>query len=157
MKMLKPRKSQRSKVSLIKKRTRFFSSRRHERGQGLVEYALGLTLVALVATVSAVAIGPGLQEAYCSAVTVLDPSNETCASLMSVQILNAKFDPKNNELNLMAKAPRNCKEDLEVQGYGTMIRQGSSFVFKKTISTGSPPAEVNVGSDTCGWTTTSLE
>ena len=155
--MFKLRKTRRSESSHITNPPRLFSPRRHEKGQGLVEYALGLTLVALVATVSVVAVGPGLQDTYCSAVTVLDPANEACSYLNSVQILNANYNAKKKELNLMAKAPKNCKDDLEVQGYGTMIRQGSSYVFKKTISTGSPPSEVNVGSDSCGWTKTAVD
>jgi hypothetical protein len=147
----------RSKSNHSEKRVRLFASRRLERGQGLVEYALGLTLAALVATVSAAAIGPSMQEAYCSAVTVIDPANETCANLMGVQILSAKYNAKKNELDLMAKAPKDCTDDLEVQGYGKMVRQGSSFVFKKTISTGSPPSEVNVGNDSCGWKKTKVD
>ena len=155
--MFKLRKTRRSESSHITNPPRLFSPRRHEKGQGLVEYALGLTLVALVATVSAVAIGPSLQDAYCSAVTVLDPASETCANLYSVKILNANYDASKKELNLMARAPKNCTDDLEVQGYGTMIRQGNSFVFKKIIATGLPPSEVNIGSDSCGWTKTSID
>ncbi len=51
----------------------------------------------------------------------------------------------------MAKAPEGCDDDLEVEGFGTMTRQGSSYVFKTTI--GSPPSQVKVGHANCGWTT----
>jgi hypothetical protein len=160
MKMTMTWQKRRSKSKHSKKRARALTSRRHERGQGLVEYALGLTLVALVATVSAAAVGPAVKDTYCSSLVILDPDNEACSSESStsgVQILNANYNAAKKELNLMAKAPKDCSDDLEVQGYGTMIRQGSSYVFKKTISTGSPPSEVNVGNDSCGWKKTKVD
>jgi hypothetical protein len=129
-----------------------------EQGQGLIEYALIMILASLVATVSLVVMGPSVKNVYCSVIEVFDPlASAECMVVFEVTILNTKYDPDKGELNLMAKAPKDCEEDLIVQGYGTMERAGSSWVFKKTMSVGSLPSEVTIGNDACGWATEPID
>lgn len=136
-------------------------SRNSEQGQALVEYTLGLVLVGLVAMVSLLTLAPTLNEAYCKAILTIDPygTHDLCAGSGSeVTILKAKYDVPKGELDLVAKAPEGCDEDLIVQEYGeTMDRAGSSFVFKKTIPGIPPPPHVTIGTDNCGWTTAPVE
>jgi hypothetical protein len=130
-------------------------SKKTERGQGLVEYALGLVLVSLVATVSLALMGDSVKQVYCSAVRTLDPATEcTPIDTLAPTILNTHYDEDNDELRITAKAADDCPENLIVQWSGNsyeMTRQGSSYVFKTTIE--HPPSEVQVGHNSCGWTT----
>ena len=129
-----------------------------ERGQGLIEYALIMILASLVATVALVVLGPSVKNVYCSVIEVFDPlGGAECMVVFEVTILNAKYDPDKQELNLMAKAPKDCEEDLVIQGFGTMERAGSSWVFKKIMLPGSLPSEITIGNDACGWATESIE
>lgn len=130
-----------------------------ERGQGLVEYALGLVLVGMVASVSLVAVGPAINEALCEAVETLNPAlGGECSG--EIAILFAKYNSGKSELDVQAKAPKDCDYDLQV-GYdgtivGTMVQQGESFVFKYTETLSPPPTSVTVGHPECGWTTVPL-
>ena len=139
-----------------------YNLRRHfrasKKGQGLVEYALIMVLVSLMATILLTILGPSIKDVYCNALNTLDPdSGESCLGSYGPDVMFAKFDAKKGELDIMAKAPEDCEEDLIVEGLGTMIRQGSSYVFKKTISASSPPLEVKIGHDNCGWTKQTVE
>jgi Flp pilus assembly pilin Flp len=129
-----------------------------ERGQGLIEYALIMILASLVATVTLVLLGPAVKNVYCSIIEVFDPwAIGECIEVFEVTILNTQYNPDTQELRLMAKAPKDCEEDLIIQGYGTMERVGSSYVFKKTMLLGSQPSEVTIGDDACGWATEPID
>lgn len=128
-----------------------------ERGQSLVEYAKVITLISVLAVVTLGVLGLGLSDTYCQIASELDVSGEGEACLADVlprpSILKAKYDPNKQELDLVAKADKDCEGDLIVREFGEpMIRAGSSYVFKKTIGTDSPPASVHIGNDQCGWT-----
>lgn len=136
-----------------------------QQGQGLVEYALSLVLVGMVASVSLAVVGPAINEAPCEAVETLNPAlGDSCTSEATLEesedaapgpitILFAKYDDKKNELDIQAKAPHDCPFDLQVAGLGTMTRAGESFVFKYTEVLSPPPASVTVGHPSCGWST----
>lgn len=131
----------------------------NERGQGLVEYALSLVLVGMVAMVALIAVGPALQEVFCDAVYMLNPAEiGECASLFDAPKINkAKYNAGTMQIEIVAKAPYDCAGDLIVMPYGTtMERAGSSVVFKIEILTGSPPPSVTIGSSSCGWTSVPL-
>jgi Flp pilus assembly pilin Flp len=136
-----------------------------EAGQGLVEYALLLTLVSMAVTFSISILGSGLQQTYCSVVIALDQeAPEACTGATAEAaapepnagptIMKAMYDLHQGELDLVAKADENCPYTLQVQefGYAEMERAGSSYVFKKTFETGYPPASVTIGHPDCGWT-----
>lgn len=137
-----------------------------ERGQGLVEYALGLVLIGMVASVSLVAVGPAINEALCEAVETLNTAvGDSCTSGGSegaeeetppgtTTILFARFNDGKGELDVQAKAPDSCPFDLQIKvdgaDMGSMIRQGSSYVFKYTGNPSTPPSNVEVGHPSCG-------
>lgn len=135
------------------------SLRNSERGQGLVEYALGLVLVGMVATVAVVGVGPAINDALCQAIESLNPSiSDSCGGTVSeVTVLFAKYNASKGELDIQAKAPEDCPYDLEVVGMGTMERQGSSYVFKYEETTGTPPGTVTVGHSDCGYVTVPVD
>lgn len=131
-----------------------------QRGQGLVEYALSLVLIGMVASVSLVAVGPAINEALCEAIETLNPdlgdscnSDEEPTSGLTT-ILFAKYNDSKGELNVQAKAPSSCEFDLQIKIdgtlVGTMVRMGESYVFKYSGSPGSPPSNVQVGHPSCG-------
>lgn len=134
-----------------------------ERGQGLVEYALGLVLVGMTASVSLAVIGPGINEAFCEVVETINPAlMDGCASGEESEeisggdtiVLFAKYNAGKGELDVQAKAPESCPFDLEIKVdgslVGTMTRMGESYVFKYSGSPSSPPTNVQVGHDSCG-------
>jgi hypothetical protein len=132
-----------------------------ERGQGLVEYALGLVLVGMVASASLVAVGPAISEAFCEAIEALNPTLTNECGGSGITIMFAKYNAGKSELDVQAKAPPDCDYDLQV-GYegeivGTMVRQGESFVFKHTETLFPAPTSVEVGHPECGWATVPLE
>jgi hypothetical protein len=117
-----------------------------------------MILASLVATVTLVVLGPAVKNVFCSVIEVFDPwASAECMVVFEVTILNTKYDPDTQELKLLAKAPKDCEEDLVIQGYGTMERAGSSWVFKKIMVPGSQPSEVTIGNDACGWATESVD
>lgn len=140
-----------------KRNQRVARMRNSERGQGLVEYALGLVLVGMTASVALVSVGPSINDALCQ---VIENLNEELAgdcvgseTTSGVTVMFAKYNASKGELDIQAKAPEDCPYDLEVVGMGTMERAGSSYVFKYEQDTEDPPTEVTVGHSECGYTT----
>ena len=131
---------------------------RSERGQGLVEYALGLVLVSMVATVSLALVGPAVSDVYCEAIYALDPSLDCggWTGLGAITKAKVKYKAKNQELSIKATAPDGCTEDLMVQGFGPLPRKGSGQKFKGTFTVDPPPTQVVIGSSGCGWDTIQL-
>ncbi len=135
-----------------------------EAGQGLVEYALTLTLVSMALMLSLSLFGVGVKEVYCTVLNAIEPwSGVACEEALSEEtpepsagptIMKAMYNLKKGELDLVAKADDSCPHVLQVQefGYAEMERAGSSYVFKKTFETGYPPPQVTIGHPDCGWT-----
>ena len=61
---------------------KLFFKKLDERGQGLVEYALILVLVAVVVIAILMVLGPAVGEVYCEVVNVLQPGE--CGAITSV-------------------------------------------------------------------------
>ncbi len=70
-----------------------------ERGQGLVEYALALTLVAAVVILSLRFLGPSVERVYCRVVTQLGTDSEQC---QYIGITQANYNPSSGLLRLRA-------------------------------------------------------
>ena len=62
---------------------RLFLKKHDERGQGLVEYALILVLVAIVVIAVLLLLGPVVGEVYCEVVNVMQPGE--CGLITSVE------------------------------------------------------------------------
>lgn len=128
-------------------------ARKSERGQALVEYALGLVLVGMTASLALVSVGPAINDALCQVVENMNEELAGDCAGSGVTVMFAKYDASKDEIDIQAKAPEDCPYDLQVVGMGTMERQGSSYVFKYSEDTGEPPSEVTVGHPECGYTT----
>ncbi len=134
-----------------------------ERGQGLVEYALGLVLVGMTASVSLALVGPSISEALCDVVETVNPalvSECTTTEGTGTSILFAKYNAGKGELDVQAKASDSCPYDLEIKvdgvHMGTMVRMGDSYVFKYNENPTTPPSSVQVGHPDCGGFTSLL-
>ena len=111
------------------------SRRTREQGQALVEYALILVLVSLVATITLSLVGPALKDVFCDVVLTIQPGGTDACGV--VRILNAHYS--GDELKVMAKVPPGSPATLTLIGYGPMVRQGTSHVFKLHITIPPPP------------------
>jgi Flp pilus assembly pilin Flp len=136
--------------------------RRSENGQGLVEFSLGLVLVAVVALVSVAAFGDSLSDTYCVVTEAISSTPNDACYEEAVQegdgplVFKPKYNSFNNGFTITAKLIGECSGDLQVVGYGPMTQHGDSDRFSLTIYTDPPPDMVTVGSDSCGWTTVYL-
>ena len=132
-----------------------------ESGQGLVEFALGLVLVAVVTIASLALLGDALSSSYCTVTEAMsDVPNEVCYEALPQEgnapiVFKPKYNSFNGGFTITAKVVGECTGALEVVGYGTMTQHGGSSLHSLTIE-GDPPDEVTVGSPSCGWTTVSL-
>ena len=116
--------------------SRVLNSRRtREQGQALVEYALIMVLVSLVATITLSLVGPALKDVFCDIVLTIQPGGTDECGV--VRVLNAHYS--GDELMVMAKIPPNSSATLTLIGYGPMVRQGTSHVFKLHITVAPPP------------------
>jgi|GEM_PF-1544476 len=111
------------------------SLRTREQGQALVEYALIMVLVSLVATITLSLVGPALKDVFCDVVLTIQPGGTDACGV--VRVLNAHYS--GDELMVMAKVPPGSPATLTLIGYGPMVRQGASHVFKLHITVPPPP------------------
>ena len=111
------------------------SCRTREHGQALVEYALIMVLVSLVATITLTLVGPALKDVFCDVVLSIQPGGTEACGV--VRVLNAHYS--GDELMVMAKVPPGSPATLTLIGYGPMVRQGTSHVFKLHITLPPPP------------------
>lgn len=134
---------------------------RSDSGQGLVEFALGIVLVAVVTITSIALMGDAVSNTYCTVTEAMSSvPNEECYEVISQEgialvVFKPKFNSFNGGFTITAKVLEGCTGSLEVVGYGTMDQHGGSNLQSLTIH-GTPPNEVTVGSASCGWTTVSL-
>lgn len=133
---------------------------RSDSGQGLVEFALGIVLVAVVTISTLALMGESLASTYCTVTEAMsDVPNEACYEAISQEggnlvVFKPKFNSFNGGFTVTAKVLEGCTGSLEVVGYGTMNQHGGSSLQSLTIE-GTIPDEITVGSASCGWTTVS--
>jgi len=133
----------------------------HE-GQGLTEYALILVPIALVIIAVVSLLGSSITNVYCRVTenfTTVD--GEPCYETLSQvgdgpTVLRAKYRDTRDGIFLRART-ENCTGDLIVIDYGIMEQGGDSNNYSISIVTETPLQTVTVGSDTCGWTTVTLD
>ena len=112
------------------------SRQTREQGQALVEYALILVLVSLVATLTLSSVGiPAIRDVFCDVVLSIQPGGTDACGV--VRVLNAHYS--GDQLMVMAKVPPGSPSTLTLIGYGPMERQGTSHVFKLHITLPPPP------------------
>lgn len=134
-----------------------------ENGQGLVEFSIGIVLVAVVVMGSLVVFGDSLSGSYCTVTEAISSiPNDACYE-EAVQegdgplVFKPKYNSFNNGITITAELIGECAGDLQVVGYGPMSQHGNSDKFSLTIFSNPPPDMVVVGSDSCGWTTVYLD
>jgi Flp pilus assembly pilin Flp len=132
------------------------------RGQSLTEYALLIVPIALVVIVVVTLLGSSVTNVFCTVTesfTIVEgePCYETLSQVGDGPIvLRAKFRDTKDGIFLRART-ENCTGDLIVVDYGTMDQGGDSNNYSISIVTDTPPQTAIVGSDTCGWTTVTLD
>jgi Flp pilus assembly pilin Flp len=133
-----------------------------ENGQGMVEVAIGIVLVAVVVMGSVVVLGDSLSGSYCTVTEAISSvPNDACYE-EAVQegdgplVFKPKYNSFNNGITITAELIGECAGDLQVIGYGPMSQHGNSDKYSLTIFSDPSPDMVVVGSDSCGWTTVYL-
>lgn len=127
----------------------------------MLEYGLGIVLVAVVTIGTVAAFGDTLSGTYCGITeTMASEPNEACYVEAEQEgsgplVFKPKYNSFNNGFTITAKMIGECSGGLTVQGFGPMTQSGNSDLWSLTIM-GDPPPTVVVGSDSCGWTTVHL-
>lgn len=133
-----------------------------ENGQGLVEVAIGIVLVAVVTIGTVSLFGGSLSGTYCTVTEAISSVPHDACYEEAVQegdgplVFKPKYNSFNGGFTITAKLTGACAGDLQVIGYGPMEHHGDSDRFSLTIYENPPPSTVTVGSDSCGWTTVHL-
>ena len=109
--------------------------RTSEQGQALVEYALIMVLVSMIAIITLALLGPAVKDVFCDVVLTIQPGGTDACGI--VRVLNAHYS--GGELMVMAKVPPGSPATLTLIGYGPMVRQGTSHVYKLHIIVPNPP------------------
>ena len=112
-------------------------------GQGLPEYGLILSFMAVVVVAVMELFGSGVKQAFCGALIgvnvemaadclpepeAMDPEDEVEGGNTEIRALSA-MRPANGELIVVAKIPKGSAVSLSLMGYGPMQRMGESNVF----------------------------
>ena len=119
------------------------SHRKGQKGQGLAEYGLILSGMAVVVVAVMALVGTGVRQTFCSALIGVNvemaadclpepdlssPEEEGEEGNTEIRALSA-MSPASGELIVIAKVPRGSLVSLSLMGYGNMQRLGESNVF----------------------------
>jgi Flp pilus assembly pilin Flp len=132
-------------------------------GQGLTEYALLITLVAVVVIMVLVTLGGGVKGVFCNLMITLDPETPlSCVEPVaeegggdgdsdqgSLSAL-AGYRSSDQKLVVLARVPQGTSPTLTVAGYGTMSRIPGTDFYKLVVTTSDPPATVTIQSSEGG-------
>ncbi len=128
-------------------------------GQGLAEYALILSLIAVVAVAALALLGSGTKQAFCSTLIGInvqmaadcipepeeaDPDDVGNTELQALSAIRSTT----GELIVLAKIPEGSTVSLSLAGYGPMQRVGETnlFIFRTSVHD-SPGTVTIVASD----------
>jgi len=129
------------------------------RGQGLAEYAIVISLVAVTVIAVAALLGPGIKKAFCEPLIVINPEftascvgepetassndgEETEGSIAALAI----YSSSRGNLYIAARPPKDSTASLTVDGYGPMQYIPDRNVFVLVIPTGDPPSTITIRS-----------
>jgi Flp pilus assembly pilin Flp len=132
-------------------------------GQGLTEYALLITLVAVVVIMMLVTLGRGVKGVFCNLMITLEPEmplscvvpvaeeggGDGDSDQGSLSAL-AGYRSSDQKLVVMARAPQGASATLTVAGYGTMSQVPGTDYYKLVVTTSDPPATVTIQSSEGG-------
>ncbi len=130
-------------------------------GQGLPEYAIILSLVAVVVVGIMVLLGSGVKQALCKPLIGLNPEYATeCLAEPEGQASPddtsypisalAAYSSSRGHLVIAARLPAGATGNLTVEGYGAMDYLPQKDVYVLVINTDTPPSSVTVNSSDGG-------
>jgi pilus assembly protein Flp/PilA len=122
----------------------------HERGQGLVEYALLLVLVALVVVVILSASGTSLQNLFCRVVTGLNGEAPAGCVTDTVEIYRADYDEDDEELHLDARSDGGYNPEVTLTAAPGGVMQARSDHYHLRSELSGCPCTVTVTSSAGG-------
>jgi len=117
--------------------------RKGQKGQGLAEYGLILSFMAVVVVAVMALVGTGVRQAFCGA--LIGVNVEMAADCLPEPDLNSPEEngeegsteiralsairPASGELIVIAKIPKGSTVSLSLMGYGAMRRVGGRNIF----------------------------
>ena len=105
-----------------------------ERGQVLVEYALGLVLVSVVVILILNVLGGGLQQVYCGASSAMGADTDQLGFCPVIEVKTAKCKKKAGTVRLVVFYNENDKRQKDVSLVaspgGPMTRSGKRYIVE---------------------------
>jgi Flp pilus assembly pilin Flp len=126
-----------------------------EIGQGLVEYAVIIALIAVVVIVVVAIFGTGVKQAFCEPLIALDPEY-TMICLDEPALIpisgeeghamsgRARYSNYRDTLYVAARIPEGTSATLTVEGYGEMEYVPYRDAYRLRIHTHDPPSTVTI-------------
>ena len=128
-------------------------------GQGLAEYSIIISLVAVAVMAAAALLGPGIKKVLCEPLIVMNPEfTASCVGEPETATSNdgeetgspiaaiAFYSPSRGNLYIAARLPKDSTATLAVDGYGPMQYLPNRGVFVLVISMGDPPSTITIRS-----------
>jgi pilus assembly protein Flp/PilA len=126
-----------------------------KRGQGLLEYALILSLVAIVVIVALALLGSSIETVYCKVVSQFPGNETTCAvdGVDVVEIITADYNPTDKKIHLDATSNGDYDPDVIFTASPGGVMGATAHHFHLNIEPIVCPCDVTVtsslgGSDT---------
>jgi len=143
-----------AKVSCIR-RTYISDKMKWDFGQGLVEYALIISLVAVVVVIIAAIFGSAVKQAFCEPLVALDPEENMYCLVEDAPPIDpeeedypiygrANYSSYRNHLYIIVRVPEETSPTLTVEGYGVMEYVPYRNAYRLVIHTHDPPSTVNI-------------
>lgn len=126
-----------------------------ELGQGLVEYAVIIALIAVVVIVVVAIFGSGVKQAFCEPLIALDP-DYTMICLDEPALIpvsgeeehaisgRARYSNYRDTLYVAARLPEGTSATLTVEGYGEMEYVPYRDAYRLRVHTHDPPSTVTI-------------
>ena len=123
-----------------------------ERGQGLIEYALILSLIAVVILVALVVVGSAVNTAYCQVISQFPGAEDPCEEKLIdvVVITKAEYDSGSQELHLDATSNGDYDPAVTLTVSPGGVMEARSHHYHRKYFLPGCPCEVTVTSSAGG-------
>jgi len=123
-----------------------------KRGQGLLEYALILSLVAIVIIVALALIGTSIRTVYCQVIDQFPGSEDTCAvdEVDVVEITTADYNPTEMKLHLDATSNGDYDPDVTLTASPGGVMGATAHHYHLNIEPIDCPCDITVTSSLGG-------
>ena len=108
-----------------------------KRGQGLVEYALILSLVAIVVIVALAVMGPAISTVYCQVISQFPGTGGSCVVVFDVDVVvitNAEYNSGELHIDATSNGGYNPATILTATLGGVMGEKGGHYHLKYPLS-----------------------